>query len=318
MVKIFRGKAYGRVGLLGNPSDIYGGKCISFTFDKSAEVSVDSCDELRIIGNGDLEEKTLKYNGKHDLVKASIRHLGLDNEKICVKYESSVPLGSGLAGSSAIVIATIRALNEKYSLGFGRYEIAERALRVETEELKISAGFQDRYIISFEGACYMDFFGKEYMRETDPYGKIEKLDVSEIPFFLSLGVKPKNSAAVHNPLRERFLSGGEDAREIKKGMDEIANLSVAGRTYLLERDWGNLGGLMDENTRLREKLCPHLPMDLEMISCAKELGAFGAKVAGSGGSVIILTEDKNVSDEMSKEYPCYRPRIAGGFGGVSK
>ncbi len=305
-------RAYGRVGLLGNPSDIYGGKCISFTFDKSAEVGVDKSDELRIVGNGGIEERTLEYNGRHDLVKASIRYIGLENRKILVKYDSSVPLGAGLAGSSAIVVAALRAFNEFFNFGFDNYQIAEKALKVESEELGITAGFQDRYAISFEGVSYMDFCGKEFMRESDDYGIIERLDVRKIPFFLSLGVKPKNSAAVHNPLREKFLMGGSEAERIKQGMGEIANLAFEGREYLLEKDWTNFGRLMDENTELREEICPHFPMDLEMIRRAKEFGALGAKVAGSGGSVIVLSENKEVFDNMSEEYPVYRPRIVGG------
>ncbi len=303
-----RKRAYGRVGLLGNPSDIYGGKCISFTFDKYAEVEVDKDSQLMISGNGDLESN-LEYNGKHNLVKATIKHLGLGDERIAVGYKSSVPLGSGLAGSSAIVIATLRALNEYFSLGLDKYEIAEKALRVETDELGIAAGFQDRYAISFEGVTSMDFSGKEYMRESDGYGKIERLDVDTIPFFLSLGVKPKNSAAVHNPLRERFLRGGDEALRIKESMDEIAQLAVEGRECLLQGDWRKLGMFMDRNSELRERLCRHLPGDLEMIKRAKELGALGSKVAGSGGGVIVLSEDKRVFEEMSLEYPCYRPRI---------
>ena len=71
-------RAYGRVGLLGNPSDIYGGKCISFTFDRFAEVEIDESKELAIQNNG-IVEKSLDYNGNHDLVKATIKRLKLND-----------------------------------------------------------------------------------------------------------------------------------------------------------------------------------------------------------------------------------------------
>ena len=105
-------QAYGRVGLLGNPSDIYGGKCISFTIDSQAEVEV--CDSLRLRieeneGNGGIED-TLAYNGNHDLIKATMNKLKLQDKKIHIKYKTEIPVGSGLAGSSAIIIAAMRAL----------------------------------------------------------------------------------------------------------------------------------------------------------------------------------------------------------------
>jgi len=40
--------AYGRVGLLGNPSGIYGGKCVSFTFDRFAEVEIDESAQAKM------------------------------------------------------------------------------------------------------------------------------------------------------------------------------------------------------------------------------------------------------------------------------
>ena len=182
-MKKSNGLAYGRVGLLGNPSDIYGGKCISFTFDKSARVEISDSDYFLIKGYG-VEERDLGYKGTHSLVKATINKLELSDRRFALSYDSEIPVGSGLAGSSAIVIASMRAFNDFFNLGLDRYKIAELALRVETEELGISAGFQDRYSISFEGVSFMDFSGKEYMGESDPYGNIEKLDIKEIPYFL--------------------------------------------------------------------------------------------------------------------------------------
>ena len=232
-------RAYGRVGLLGNPSDIYGGKCISFTFDKFAEVEVNEFKELSIQNNG-VTEKSLDYNGNHDLVKATIRRLKLSDKKIDIKYKTNIPFGSGLSGSTAIVIAAMNALNKMFNLNFDKYKIAEEALKVETEELKIAAGFQDRYIISFGGLVYMDFTGKEFMREDDPYGKVEILDIKNIPCFLALsGVSKK--ATVHNSLRDRFLSNEVERNEIKTQMDKIANLALEGKAAILKGDWLKVG-----------------------------------------------------------------------------
>lgn len=311
--------AYGRIGLLGNPSDMYGGKCISFTFENYSKVSVSDFPEIKIEGNSSSDDH-LTYNGSNDLVKATIKYLGLGDKRMRIHYKTNIPIGAGLSGSSAIIIATIRAFNKRFKLGLNAYEIAEAALHVETDELKIAAGFQDRYIISFGGVCFMDFSGKEYMRDPkiEGYGKVEKLNIKDIPCFLCLGAEPKSSAAIHNPLREKFLNGSMDEKkEIKNDMDEMAELAVLGKEVLLKKDWKGLGNLMNKNTELRENLkrhlgknTMHLEKDMEMINKAISYGALGAKVAGSGGAIIVLSEDKKVLDKMIKEYPCLIPKIS--------
>jgi len=306
----YSGKAFGRIGLLGNPSDIYGGKTISFTFNNCVDVEIKDSLELRIRDGDNGEANNLDYDGKHELIKATIRRLGLEKEKMEVHYHSNIPLGSGLSGSSAIIIAFMRTLNDKFDLKMDKYKIAETALKVEIEELGISAGFQDRYAISFEGVNYFDFKGKEFMRAEDKYGVVEKLDVKGIPFFLCLGVQPKSSAIVHNPMREKFLKGSERDRQlIKSEMDRIAQLAYDGREHLLKGDWSRVGELMDENTELRDNLFPPRKKDFEMILRAKEYGALGAKVAGSGGAIVVLAEDENVMKKMQRHYPCMKPGI---------
>lgn len=301
-------RAYGRVGLLGNPSDIYGGKCISFTFDREAEIEINISNELKIEGNG-LIENNLDYNGNHDLIKATIKRLKLNDKKLEIKYKTNIPFGSGLSGSTAIVIATINALNKMFNLNFDKYKIAEEALKVETEELGIAAGFQDRYVISFGGLVYMDFTGKEFMREDDPYGKIEKLNVKEIPCFLALsGVSKK--ATVHNSLRDRFLSNEIERNKIKTQMDKIAGLALEGKEAILKEDWLKVGELMNNNTKLRNEISPVSEKENLMIKEALDYGALGAKIAGSGGCIVVLSEDEKVFEKMSEKYECFKPKIS--------
>lgn len=300
-------RAYGRVGLLGNPSDIYGGKCISFTFDREAEIEINISNELKIEGNG-LIENNLDYNGNHDLIKATIKRLKLNDKKLEIKYKTNIPFGSGLSGSTAIVIATMNALNKMFNLNFDKYKIAEEALKVETEELGIAAGFQDRYVISFGGLVYMDFTGKEFMREDDPYGKVEILDIKNIPCFLALsGVSKK--ATVHNSLRDRFLSNEIERNKIKTQMDKIAGLALEGKEAILKEDWLKVGELMNNNTRLRNEISPVSEKENLMIKEALDYGALGAKIAGSGGCIVVLSEDEEVFEKMAEKYECFKPKI---------
>ena len=94
----------------------------------------------------------------------------------------------GLAGSSAICTATFKALMEYYKIPLHTFpkEIqSSLILSAEQDELKISAGFQDRVIQVYGGIMYMDFersFVAQY-----GYGRYEKLTNISPPPRLWLG-----------------------------------------------------------------------------------------------------------------------------------
>jgi len=90
--KYIKKVSYARVGLLGNPSDHYGGKCLSFTFDKKAEVTIEDDDKLEIDGKNH-KSFNLIYDGSNDLIKAVIKNLKLSSyimheDKLMVQIET--------------------------------------------------------------------------------------------------------------------------------------------------------------------------------------------------------------------------------------
>jgi len=287
------GQAYARVGLLGNPSDLYGGKALSFTIDRKATVTLEDSAQLKIeskLGT----DTTLAYTGINDLVKATLNILQLQDKKLNINYTSDIPISVGLGGSTSIIVATIRALNKHFGLHLDNYQIAELALRTELDELGIIAGFQDRYIISFEGLALMDFTGKEYLKKTDPLGKLEHLPTPNIPFFLCVSGRAQKSTITLSPLREQFLHGSDQQKQdIKKHMDTIADLAVQGKKCIIEEDWKTLGNLMNLNTTLREQKAPHHQIDKVVMQRALKAGALGAKITGSGGCIMVLAEKRN-------------------------
>lgn len=125
-------KAYARAGLVGNPSDGYFGKTISFIVrDYWAEVTLFESPELTIqpterdhsifIGIDALasDVRQFGYYGGIRLLKASVKRfydycirekIPLHGRNFTLRYASSVPPQVGMAGSSAIITACWRAL----------------------------------------------------------------------------------------------------------------------------------------------------------------------------------------------------------------
>ena len=176
---VIRKRAYARAGLLGNPSDGYHGKTISVIIRNfRAEAVLYEWDSVDIVLTGDdrarfrsvqdlaKDVKLHGYYGGIRLIKATIKRfvdycqanrLTLHNRNFSIRYETNIPRQVGLAGSSALIVATLRCLMEFYGLEIPLEAQPTLVLSVEKDELGIAAGLQDRVIQVYEGLVYMDF-----------------------------------------------------------------------------------------------------------------------------------------------------------------
>ena len=298
-----RTRAFARAGLIGNPSDGYFGKTISIIVRNfCAEVTLLEADELIILPGDDdppiyssLEELVSRielngYYGGVRLIKAIVKRFAeycrdnaieLEAKNFSIGYHTTIPRRVGLAGSSAIVTAAIRALREFYGVHIPREVQPSIVLSAERDELGIGAGLQDRVIQTYEGLVYMDF-GKEIV-EAPGAGEYEPLDPGLLPpMFIAYDTSlSEGSEVFHNNIRERF-DGGE--RKVVSAMRTFAEITDKARDALLGGRPHDIGPLMSENFDLRRGLYRLSSRNIEMIEIARAAGAH-AKFAGSGGAV---------------------------------
>src|SRR3972149_7587952 len=131
-----RKRAHARAGLVGNPSDGYNGRTISISVRNFwAEAVLYEWDTVDIVlaeGDratfGSIQDLTRDvrlhgYYGGIRLIKATIKrfvgycqaqHVPLHGRNFSVRYTTTIPRQVGLAGSSAIIVATPRRLMEVY------------------------------------------------------------------------------------------------------------------------------------------------------------------------------------------------------------
>jgi glucuronokinase len=152
------------------------------------------------------------------------------------------------------------------------------ALAVETEELGLPAGLQDRVIQVYEGLVYMDF-SRAQMQEKNGYqhGVYERLDASLLPP-LYLAYRPDAG----KPKQVRLQP---DDPKVQAAMARLASLTQQGRAAILSGDAETLGRLMDENFDIRRQLYTIRSDHLQMVELARSVGAC-ANFAGSGGAII--------------------------------
>jgi len=309
---IFETRAYARAGLLGNPSDGYFGKTISIIIRNfGASISLYESPELNI-EEMDVDQNTFRnvyhlidsvkitgYYGGTRLIKATIKkfveycesnNIRLCNKNFTIRYRSSIPRQVGLAGSSAIVTATMKALMQFYEVDIQKHVLPTIILQAETEELGINAGLQDRVIQVYEGCVFMDF-EKEHFQKNG-FGKYEQIDSALLPkLYLAYKIElGKVSGTVLSNIREKYEKG--DSLVID-ALTELADLARQGKEVILKKDYKKLGELMDKNFDLRCKIMNISDSNKELVMTARNCGA-SAKFSGSGGAIIGIYED----DEM--------------------
>ncbi len=86
----------------------------------------------------------------------------------------------------------------------------------------------------------------------------------------------------------------EDPARYENIFDEIGRVVLAARHALEEGDAHALGGIMDANQALLEKLDVSSPVLERLIVAARQAGALGAKLSGGGrgGNIIALVDER--------------------------
>lgn len=309
---IIESRAYARAGLLGNPSDGYFGKTISISVKNfGAHISLYQSPELvievlrqdrNIYGNiYDFVDriKLHGYYGGDRLIKAAIKtfydyctdhNIKLENKNFSIRYNSSIPRQVGLAGSSAIITATMKALCKFFNIDIQKELLPSIILSAEIKELGINAGLQDRVIQVYEGLVYMDF-EKEKMAKNN-FGIYESLPLENLPkiYLAYKDTLGKVSGVVLNDIYSRYKRG---EKLVVDTLEEIANCALEGKTAIENKDHIQLANLINKNFDLRSKIMNISNENMEMINIARNCGA-SAKFAGSGGSII----GTYINDEM--------------------
>jgi glucuronokinase len=310
---------YPRVGFLGNPSDGFFGKTISFPFRNfQAEVILWQSKSLKFIPNAEDQDEFLDISDLHNTTKtqgyyggirllkaaASVFYgyckktkIKLVKKNFSIVYRSNIPMQRGLAGSSAIVIGTLKALIDFFELPENIILpaiLASIALLAEVNELGISAGLQDRVVQSYNRPVFMDFSKEAFAKNKGLFGQYETFSPSLLPpIGLVWNESMSESGKVHSDIRNRFEGGDE---EVIRAMAKFAQIAERGMNALREKNFEEVFNLVNANFDLRRELYGDRVVGFEnikMIESARNLGA-AAKFPGSGGAALIVAKEEKL------------------------
>ena len=283
-----------RVNLAGNPSDGYGGAVLSTVVPElTARVRATVSHSLAVSGPerswrslAELRADAERYGheGGDRLVTAALvtldRLVPADHRRppLHVEWSTTIPRSVGLGGSSALVIATMRAALACWGLEVPPHELAEAALVAETAELGIAAGLADRVAQVWGTTVLTD------LRGAAP--TITVVPVRGAPTVLLAWDEgcAAPSGRYHGELRTRFTAGEAGLAD---AMGDLAALADDAARALAEGDRAGFAAAVDGSLRARCALGPVPAAAMAPVDALRAAGA-GVNFAGSGGALVIV------------------------------
>ncbi|MFP4057578.1 MAG: GHMP kinase [Candidatus Brocadiia bacterium] len=229
--------------------------------------------------------RRLEYDGNADLVKAAIRHLGVD-QRCFITTRSDAPPGSGLGTSAAMGVALLGALGHLAGRPLVGSEVAEMASEIEREELGIRGGKQDHYASAIGGVQFMEFHGATV--RASPIRLSPRVEFElEKHLVLCYTEHSRLSGDIHQRVAEAFRRGDGDTTAAIANLKRIARLM---KESLILGDLEGVARLMNENWANQKRLHPSVSNERmeELFAIARESGAAGGKACGAGGGGCLL------------------------------
>lgn len=316
---VIKNISYPRAALIGNPSDGFYGKTIAFPFANfHVESRLIECDGVLI--KQATEEKFESINSfyahylsqrnhtSNHILSATLKkfvdhcraeNLILHDRGFEIEFVTTIPREVGLAGSSAIITAVLRNLLEFYDVTIPIVQQANLILEVETKEMGISAGLQDRVVLAFGQPIYMNF--DKQLMDSQGYGHYEAIEsVLFENFYIAYRTEEaEGSDVVHNDLRARFDTGDEKVQQVMSELAVITDEFLS--TLKQSAETKKLGDYMNRNFDLRQSICHISKNNLEMINLARSVGA-SAKFTGSGGAIIGNYNSNKMYNNLEKVF----------------
>ena len=301
-------KAPARVDLAGGTYDIwpiylnFSKACtINFAIDRYAVVNIETSNSSEIVIKSEDLQKTEHYlHLNHFLNNYYKSEIMLISEVIAyfkpssgfqVTTKTNLPIGSGLANSSALLIALCGAFNKYTDSNLSKKQIIKLARDIESVVLKTPTGVQDYY-----PAIYGGILGINLDKMDVDYEKIAcDPDWLTKQVILCYTGQMHQSGIQNWEVMKRFFDHDPD---INRSFEQICRATLSMRKSLENQNVDGMAGALKDEWDSRRLLSDTIVTNKisSLTKIAKEHGSLAAKVcgAGGGGTVVFFArqEDK--------------------------
>lgn len=318
---IIRSKAPLRLGLAGGGTDLntYCDRHIGYVLNSTISLYVHCTIEQRNDGkilfestdhNTVLEidsELELELDGHMDLYKGIYNRIVKDFAKKPLSFGistySDVPSGSGLGGSSTLVVAILKAFTEWLNLPLGEYDIARLAFDIEREDIGIVGGAQDQYAATFGGFNFMEFYSEKRVIVNPLRVKnwiIDELEASIVLYFTNI----TRQASQIEQEKKNLL----DDKKSLEAMHEVKKDAIFMKEALLKGDFKNFAKILGKSWEAKKRVSKSISNnEIDRIyDLAISNGAYSGKVSGAGGGGFMFfmvepTKKLQLIKELNKQ-----------------
>jgi mevalonate kinase len=239
--------------------------------------------------------KEKKYEEQKASINNMLEHLDIDTTKTGFQIDLGGDLvcASGIGASAASCVAIARALSEEYSLNLDDYQVNETAYIGEKGYHGTPSGL-DNTASTFGGLIWFvrDLSGGPPKFETLKLGKPANLIIASTGLTASTKVvvgdvakKKEADPDWFDSISEQYVQVVNDAREA-----------------LIDLNFDKVGELMNKNHELLQQLTVSCKELDNLVDIARENGAIGAKMTGTGrgGNMIALAPDESTMNKIAE------------------
>jgi len=196
---------------------------------------------------------------------------------------SESPAGAGIAGSSALMIATTAALARFSGRKLSREEMRVLAQNVEAQLIRVPTGCQDYYPALYGGVSGIHLDTGGIRREALP---VAPQDI-EARFLLVYTGAPRQSGINNWEVFKAHIDGD---RRVVRNFEHMAQISRAMHAAISHADWAEVARLLEEEWKFRKSNYTGIstPLIDQLVSVAAKHGGRAAKVCGAGGGGCVV------------------------------
>jgi D-glycero-alpha-D-manno-heptose-7-phosphate kinase len=218
----------------------------------------------------------LSADGPLPLLALIARHYHLDNATLVTCGES--PAGAGIAGSSALAIATCGAVAKWTGGSLEPEGLLQLAMNIECQTIRVPTGVQDYRPALYGGIAAIELGPDGIHRapiDVDPQALQSRI-------VLAYTGAPRNSGTNNWEITKRHLDGD---RHVFDCFERIRDTATSMRAALLKENWDDVGLQIRTEWENRKRLAPGVttPAIEDLIARAAAAGSTAAKVCGAGG-----------------------------------
>ena len=293
--------APGKIILFGEHTVVYKKPAIAVAIDRGVNVELIPRNDDNITLKLDL----IDYYKKSQLVNKKLNYKIDSQKKMITDYiyevinlfefekgfdltvDIKMYLGAGLGSSAAVTVSTLKAVSLYVNKQIDKKTIAQTAREIEIK-IQGAASPIDTSMSTYGGIIFID-----------ENSKLNRIDFNmKLPLIVSNCEISGNTGKLVESVRLKYEKYPTIVGNIFKAMEQIA---IDAKVALEKGNSELIGDLMNINQGLLDAIGVNTTELSDMVYKAREYGAKGSKLTGSGGGGCIIAYTPENSDEIYKQ-----------------